>query len=105
MSQKPETKFRNDVVRPWIAENLPDCFVMTIQQIALRGAPDLVLCLNGLFVALELKSDAGDQKRLQKWYENNIVWKGKGRYYLVYPSNWDTIKAILLRLHNQKRKI
>ena len=46
------------------------------------GDPDLVLCIRGRFVAIEVKSATGQQSAIQKVREAEITMN-KGDYYVV----------------------
>ena len=43
----------------------PDCWVVKTIQCNQRGGPDLLLCYNGKFIALEVKSDTGRATKIQ----------------------------------------
>ena len=53
MAQKPETRFKERILP--ILRRLPLTYVEKIQQKAKRGTLDLILSVNGWYVALELK--------------------------------------------------
>lgn len=96
MSLKAETKFKN-YIRPKL-NKLPNTWVVKIQQVALRGTPDFLLCVNGWFVALELKKDALEEPDpLQRHRLLNIV-NSNGIAFVVYPENWEEIYAQLKKL-------
>ena len=46
------------------------------------GVPDIVACLRGRFVGLEVKTASGRQSKDQKRAEKDIQWAG-GEYYIV----------------------
>ena len=92
---KPESRFRVSV-RKFLNE-LPDTVILPIQQVALRGHPDFVLCVVGLFVALELKTDTGKLSALQEHLLEKIAETG-GMSIVARPSNWDEIKELLIRI-------
>lgn len=101
MAQKPETLFSNRI-RP-ILEALPDTVVLRIQQVAIRGTPDFILCVRGLFVALELK--ASERQRpdpLQRHTIGRIQKKGHGIALVVHPQNWPEVLDYLQRLAKGK---
>lgn len=84
MGIKPETKFKLRIRTKLNA--IPNSFWTKVQQVTLRGTPDFVGCINGTFVALELK--VGDNKAdpLQAYYLKQI--KGAGGIALVLtPEN------------------
>lgn len=61
------------------------------------GIPDVLACVNGRFVALELKSETGKLSELQKYNLNKITECG-GLACEVKPSNWDDVKNIIKTL-------
>jgi hypothetical protein len=93
MSRKPETVFR-ERIRPHL-EKLPHTCIIPIQQKTIRGVPDFLLCIGGLFVALELKKDAKSKPdKLQEWWLNRIEHAG-GISLVANPENWDQIYEAL----------
>lgn len=96
MSKKPETKFREDKVLPFL-QTLPGTHVMAIQQMSFVGDPDFVLCVRGRFVSVELKSEEGAPRKLQKYIAQNIEKSG-GIALFAYPQNWEQIQKLLLQL-------
>lgn len=55
---------------------------------------DLFMCINGLFIALELKDIGKNPTPLQE-YKLNEVKKAKGMAFVVDPESWDEIYEIL----------
>lgn len=96
MSRKPETKFRADVVMPFLRK-LERCDYTAIQQVALRGDPDLILCINGNLVGLELKAEDGTLSSLQHYKLSCIVDAG-GISMAVSPLNWSLAQKYLADL-------
>ncbi len=93
MSKKPETLFK-DRILPQLS-SLPHTFVMKTQEVSKRGIPDLILCVNGTFVSIELKkSMKEDADALQRWNMQRIASSG-GVAILAYPENWDTVYKIV----------
>lgn len=76
--------------------------VFTIQQASIRGTPDLLVSINGVFVALELKrSKTAPATKLQLYNIARINESG-GLAYLVYPENLDETMAQLEDISNAK---
>jgi hypothetical protein len=93
MSKKPETLFK-DRIMPQIS-SLPNTFVMKTQEVSKRGILDLILCINGTFVGIELKKSMGDKADpLQRWNMQRIAGSG-GVALLAYPENWDEVFQLL----------
>lgn len=61
------------------------------------GIPDVVACIDGKFVTVEVKSDTGIQSRLQKYNQRRIEEEG-GYYFLLCPFNQSVIFKSLERL-------
>jgi len=96
MSKKPETKFKERVQKD--LSKLPFCWNVKIQQVALRGIPDFLICLGGKFIAIELKKDEREEpNELQKWTLQSIAHAG-GISFIAHPGNWyetyDTLKHL-----------
>lgn len=87
MAQKKETTFKKRVAAD--LDKLPNCWYEKIQQVALRGTPDFLCCINGKFVALELKKD--DKSKLSKLqhYKLDAICKAGGCAWTVIPADWD----------------
>ncbi|WDC83304.1 hypothetical protein PL321_11040 [Caloramator sp. mosi_1] len=54
---------------------------------------DLICCINGVFVAIELKSEIGNPTELQKMNIKNINSAG-GIGVILYPSGFETFKNL-----------
>lgn len=94
MAQKPETRFRNAQVKPFL-KTLKMTTAFPIQQMAIHDDPDFLLCINGRFVALELKSRKGKVRPLQD-YKLTQVRRTGGLSFVADQDNWDSIKKILI---------
>lgn len=93
MSQKPETVFRQNKVIPFL-KTLRHTVYFPIQQRAICGTLDFLLCVQGHFVALELKSPGGSTSKLQDFNLAKIT-QCKGHSLVADPNNWAEIKLIL----------
>ena len=58
------------------------------------GTPDILACINGYFVAIEVKAQDGLASALQLEKINQIRKSG-GFGYVAYPSGWDKLKDII----------
>lgn len=67
MAETPETRFKKRVQAR--LKKIPNCWVVKTQQRSVRGIPDLIICVNGWFVAAELKTYQTQYKldELQKY--------------------------------------
>lgn len=58
------------------------------------GVPDILACVNGHFVAIEVKATYGRPSPLQIWNIDRIKAAG-GIALIVYPKDWETFKSII----------
>ena len=63
------------------------------------GIPDLLICVNGFFIACELKADNGKPSELQ---EKNIqmINQGNGIGIILYPKGFEEFKEIIKGVKN-----
>lgn len=94
---KPETKFRTYTVLPFL-KTLRRTAFFPIQQKAIHGDADYILCSYGLFVWLELKKEGGTLRPLQELKANNVRRIGRGIALEASPENWEEAKQALLFL-------
>ncbi len=87
---------------------IPNSYFFVKEAAAIRGISDIIGCVNGTFVALELKrSEAEARKKtgrivLQKHFLKKIT-DAQGYAILVYPENAEQILRELRALSNQSR--
>jgi len=88
----PETTFKNTVQR-----YLNQIGAYSVKQhgnmFTKKGVPDLLVCLNGHFIALELKAENGHASELQLYQINKIKEAG-GIALLLYPKDFENFKKI-----------
>ena len=89
MARKPESLFKDRVRRD--LETLPKIWFAKIQQVVIRGTPDFVVCLNGYFIALELKSSPKAKISAMQEFVIDRIHKAGGVAYVVHPDNWDEV--------------
>lgn len=58
------------------------------------GVPDILACINGYFVGIEVKAQNGHPSELQ-FYQCKKIRKAGGFAFVVYPSGWDQLQIIL----------
>lgn len=58
------------------------------------GVPDILACVNGRFVAVEVKAENGKPTELQKWNVEQIKESG-GIALILYPADWNRFVAII----------
>jgi len=93
MAKKPETVFKERILPQLKA--LPNTYVLKTQEVSKRGVPDVLMCVKGVFVALELKKDLkSNPDDLQRWIMVQIAEAG-GITMVVYPENWKLTYRII----------
>lgn len=96
MSQKPESVFWRKI-KPQL-EALPNTWVERVQQVSIRGTPDVFLCINGYFIVLELKKDEfTEPDKMQEWKLEQIA-RAKGIAIVAHPENWETVYKMLVEI-------
>lgn len=96
MSEKTETLFRRKVVEDLKNFCRTTCF--SIQQVSINGTPDLFCCINGRFVALELKADETSRVSALQKYNIKKIEEAGGVGYIVYPQNWPYVRSKLVMI-------
>lgn len=83
---KPETRFKLKVVKQ--LEKVDTLWLVKVQQVTICGTPDILMCVNGRFVAWELKVGSNKATNLQQ-YTLNAITKAGGIARVVTPENLD----------------
>lgn len=65
------------------------------------GIPDLICCINGYFVAPEIKAEDGKPSSLQSYNIGKIREAG-GFSMVLYPSAFDRFKQFVIDLKHEK---
>lgn len=86
-----EKEFENQVKK--YLKNVPNCWFFKVWGGGFQksGIPDLIACINGKFVAIELKSENGKPSELQKMNVSKINHCG-GYAIILYPSGFENFK-------------
>lgn len=93
MAKNPETVLKERVLAD--LKTLPRCYARKIQQVAKRGTPDILICLGGFFVGMELKRDEHEKPDALQRYELDKITAAGGKAYVVHPLNWPGVFAEL----------
>ena len=92
----PEKIFENDIKR-----FLDMHHIWYVKYFANRntkaGIPDILACVNGYFVAIEVKAQRGKPSALQMYNVKKIRESG-GFAVVVYPSGFEKLKDFILDL-------
>lgn len=70
---------------------------MGTEDINVHGIPDLLLCLKGRFVAIELKNEDGKPSALQLYNIERIKESG-GEAFILRPSEFEIFKKEVLKI-------
>jgi hypothetical protein len=92
----PETKFKNQI-KQFLDENniyhIP--YFPTIYTP--KGVPDILACVNGRFVGIEVKAENGKPTKLQLYHQKLINESG-GISFILYPKDFEFFRASIRRL-------
>lgn len=64
-----------------------------------KGIPDILSCVNGYFLAIEIKAKNGKPSALQIRNCNKIRESG-GQAFILYPSGFNEFKKIVRAMNN-----
>ena len=64
-----------------------------------KGIPDIIACVNGYFIGIELKAENGKPSELQKWNVKKIREAG-GVAIVLYPDQFETFKGYIKALNH-----
>jgi hypothetical protein len=103
MAKKPETYFKEKVLLGLRA--LPNTWAEKIQQRSIRGTPDILACVRGLFVAMELKATDQDVPDGLQVHKLNLIKRASGLALVVTPSIWPSVYQILADLAHGRRSL
>lgn len=99
--KKDETKFKEVFLRA--LRTLPNVWFEKVQQVGKRGTPDILACVNGRFVAIELKKDAKAKvDRLQE-HKLNLIAQSGGMSFVAYPDNFETVIGLIAIMARGKK--
>lgn len=89
---QPETRFKEKVLRDLRA--IPGVWAEKIQQVSIKGTPDILACVCGIFFAIELKTDSGKLEKLQE-HKLRLIAKAGGGAMVATPSTWPDIRGAI----------
>lgn len=100
---KPETRFRVNTVDPFL-KTLKNTYSMSVQQVAIHGDPDKLLCCWGRFVALELKKSIDESPRKLQVFKLGELERCGALSLVVAPENWNEVKQELSAMDKTKER-
>ena len=65
------------------------------------GIPDILACVNGYFVAVEVKAEKGTPSELQKYHVAKINAAG-GYAVILYPNQYEEFKQLVKCLNGRE---
>lgn len=98
--QKPETTFRRKVAQ-FLATLNPPIFYESIQQKTISGTPDILACVRGDFVAIEIKSEKGKLSPLQAYKLQKII-DADGIAISVTPKSFPEFKLLMEEINSDQ---
>lgn len=93
MAKKEETIFKEKIM----PELRKLGYFVKIQQASIAGTPDIIGCINGVFIALELKTLTGSASKLQEINLAKALRAG-GIALQVSPKNYASVYGLLSNL-------
>ena len=92
-----EKTFENEIKK--FLNKLPNTWYFKVWSgpYSKSGIPDIIACINGNFVALEVKAENGRASELQK-RNIRLINECKGQAYIVYPNDFEELKERLIEL-------
>lgn len=64
------------------------------------GIPDILACVNGYFVAIEVKAPRGKPSELQLWNRDKIR-DARGIVIVLYPDQFEEFKELIITLNKK----
>lgn len=98
---KPETLFKVKVMDH--LKKMENVWFVKIQQMSICGTPDLLICVRGVFVALELKKDDKEKPTKLQQYNLDEIERCGGIAMVASPQNWNYIYYVLRKLNEGAR--
>ena len=97
----PEKQFENKVKKYLTSKG---CWVLKTfsNGVQRAGVPDLLICCNGYFLGVEVKSETGKPTELQEWNIRKIQEAG-GIAMVLYPNQFEEFQQAIERLLSVKR--
>lgn len=95
-------KIFENKIKKFLAEQNCWCVKFFANGYTKKGVPDLLCCVNGFFLAIEVKAENGTASELQKWNIDKI--RGCGGYAIILrPSQFNCFKELVFALKNEKQ--
>lgn len=106
--KKAETIFKERVFRDLedIHATVP-IYYTKIQQVSIRGTPDVFCCINGVFIAIELKRSGAIARTDEFLQEYNLakIRKAGGIGVTLTPEEWPEFYSKLKKLTKGEKNV
>jgi len=96
MASTPEKRVKEKVVRVLKEEGVYYFFPAT-HGYGRSGVPDIIICVNGLFLAVECKAGTNKPTSLQI-SEIEAIRRNNGVAVVVNEENWDMVRELIRKL-------
>ena len=96
MASTPEKRVKEKVVRVLKEEGVYYFFPAT-HGYGRSGVPDIIICVNGLFLAIECKAGTNKPTALQV-SEIEAIRRNNGVAVVVNEENWDMVRELIRKL-------
>jgi hypothetical protein len=90
-----EAAFQKRVLK--FLKDLPNTYYFKKEAASIRGIPDIIACIGGVFVALELKRSSKCRATELQQYNIMMIGAANGFACVCYPENWDDVKRVLTK--------
>lgn len=90
----PQEKQFENKIKKYLKERGCYCVKYFGCNYSTSGTPDILACVNGYFLAIEVKAQTGKPSELQLVKIADIR-KAGGFAYVAYPSDWNRLKDII----------
>lgn len=98
MAATPEKKVKDKVKAVLESEGVY-YFMPATHGYGRSGVPDIVACVNGLFLAIETKANGGKPTALQI-REIETIRRNSGVAVVVDETNWDMVRDLIRKMKN-----
>lgn len=93
---KDETKFKEKVKKD--LKTLSRIWILKTNEVSMVGIPDYLLCICGIFIAIELKANKKSDVSILQQYNLEKIELAGGIGLVAYPENWEAIFKLLKRI-------
>lgn len=98
-----EKNFENKVKR-YLKENGVWYVKYFENGVTKAGVPDIIACVNGWFIGIEIKASKGKPSEIQK-YQQKQIRKSNGVSLILYPDKFELFKSFVQHLLTMENKI